>query len=79
MVGIHSQSLQVIGLRVNLIDELTEIKAQIQQEGVHCPHVGRSATGVPSLGDKGGYVTGPYRTPTVLDHCAMLRKHSSST
>ena len=34
---------------------------------------------VPSLGDRRGCATGPYRTPTILGHTTKTRNHSSST
>ena len=34
---------------------------------------------IPSLGDKGGYATGPYRIPTTLGHATKTVSHSSST
>ena len=45
---------------------------------VYTAHMG-SVPGVPSLGDRGGCPTGPFRTPTTLGHTTKTRSQSSCT
>ena len=52
-------------------------KAQLQEEGVLTPMKG--APQVPSLGDRGGCATGPYRTHTTLGCATKTGNHSIST
>ena len=63
-----SQSLQLTGLSKSLL--LTcqhQSRPNYKQRVYYSAHT-KGTPGVPSLGDRGGCATGPYRTPTTLGH-----------
>ena len=78
VVNSHSQSLQLTGLGKSLpLICQQQLKLNYKRR-VYSAYT-KGAPQVPSLGDRGGCVTGPFRTPTILGHATKTRSQSSST
>ena len=65
VVSDHSQSLQLIGLGKSLPLISQQQPMLNYKRRVYSAHT-QDIPQVPSYGDKGGWATGPYRTPTTL-------------
>ena len=70
----HSQSLQLTGLGKSLPLICQQQPRLNYKRGEYSAHT-KSASRVPSLGDRGGCATGPYRTPTTLGHAIKEQLH----
>ena len=74
----HSQSLQLTGLGKSLpliCQQQLRLNNKRREYSTHT----KGAPQVPSLGDRGGYATGPYGTPTTLGHSTKTQSHSRLT
>ena len=75
----HSQSLQLTGLGIPPRPLTCQQQPRLNDKRrVYCTHI-VGAPWVPSLGDKGGCATGPYRTSTTLGHTTKTGSQSRST
>ena len=74
----HSQSLQLTGLGKSIPLICQQRPTLNYKRRVYSVHM-KGIPQVPSLGDRGGCVIGPHRTPTTLDHTTKKRSQSSST
>ena len=77
VVSCQSQSLQLTGLGKSLPLTCQHQPRLNYKWGVYCPHT-KGMPLMPSLGDRGGCATGPYRTPTTLGHMTKTGSHSNS-
>ena len=78
MVSGHSQSLQLTGLGKSLPLTCQEQPRLNYKRTTYSAHT-KGTPQVPSLGDRGGCATGPYRTLATLDHATKTQSQSSST
>ena len=78
VAGCHNQSLQVTGLGKSLPLTCQQQPRSKYKRWVYSAHI-KGAPWIPSLGDRGGCATGPYRTPTTLGHTTKTRSQSTST
>ena len=78
VVSGHSQSLQLTGLGKSLPLTCQQQPRLYYKKRVYSAHT-NGAPQVPSLGERGGGTTGPYRTPTTLSLTTKIRSQSSST
>ena len=69
VVSGHSQYLQLTGLGKSLPLICQKQPKLNYKRRVYSAHM-KGAPPVPSLGNRGSYDTGPYRTPTTLSHTA---------
>ena len=75
VVNGHSPSLPLTGLGKSLPLTCQQQPRLNYKRRLYSAHW----KGVPSLGERGGCVTGPYRTPTTLGHTTKTQSQSSST
>ena len=68
----HNQSLLLTGLSKSLPLTCQQQPRLNYKRRVYSAHM-KGAPRVPSLGDRGGCATGPYRTPTTLGHTTKTR------
>ena len=78
VVSGHSQSLQLTGLGKFLPLICQQQPRLNYKRTVYSAHI-KGTPQVPSLGDKGGCATGPYRTSATLGHTTKIRSQSNST
>ena len=76
VVSGHSQSLQLTGLDKSF-PLICQEQPRLNYKRVYSTHM-KGTPQIPSLGDRGGCTTGPFRTPTTLGHTTKTRSHSSS-
>ena len=74
----HSQSLHLSGLGKSLPLICQQLPRINYKRRVSSDHT-KGATEIPSLGDRGGCATGPYRKPTTLEHTTKTWSQRSST
>ena len=74
----HTQSLQLTGLGKSLPLICQQQPRLNYNRKVYSVHR-KGTPQVPSLGDRGGCATGPFRTPTTLGHTTKTQNQSSST
>ena len=78
VVSGHSQSLKLTGLYKSLpLTCQQQSRLNYKRTVVYSAHT-KDIPQVPSLGDRGGCVTGPSRTPTTLGHTTKTQNQSSS-
>ena len=78
VVSDPSQSLQLTGLGKSLPLIHQQQPRLNYKRRVYSAHT-KGTPQIPSLGDRGGCSTGPYRTPTTLDYTTKTQSQSSST
>ena len=78
VVNRHSQPLQLISLGKSLPLTCQEQSRLNCKRRMYTAHMVGTLQ-VPSLGDRGGCTTGPYRTPTILGHSSKTGSCNSST
>ena len=78
VVSSQSQSLQLTGLGKSLPLICQQQQRLNYKRRVYSAHM-KGAAQVPSLGDRKGCATGPYRTPATLGHTHKTQNQSSST
>ena len=77
VVSGHSQSLKLTGLDKSLALTCQQQPRLNNKKAVYLAHM-EGTPGVLSLGDRGSYATGPYKTPTTLGHATKPGSHSGS-